>query len=81
MIQTDQKGNGVPIRFIVLGESNKALEVATKVYKSGFYISPLFFPVVAKGKAGLRMMINNVLPSQEFKRFCNTIKEVTNDIS
>ncbi|MBX9597290.1 MAG: aminotransferase class I/II-fold pyridoxal phosphate-dependent enzyme [Burkholderiales bacterium] len=80
LIKSDQNGSGVPIRFIVLGEANTALEVAREVYKQGFYVSPLFFPVVAKGRAGLRMMINNSLPQPEFQRFCNIIKEVTNDI-
>jgi 7-keto-8-aminopelargonate synthetase-like enzyme len=80
-IYTSQSGSEVPIRFVTLGESLLALEAAKTIYQKGFYVSPLFFPIVARGKAGLRMMINNRIPQEKFLEFCNVVKGVINAIS
>jgi 7-keto-8-aminopelargonate synthetase-like enzyme len=33
------------------------IEAGRQVIEAGFYVSPVFFPIVAKGTAGLRVMM------------------------
>ena len=57
LIATPQAGSAFPIRLVEIGAEDNAVEVSSRLYKRGFYSSAVFFPIVAKGKAGVRVML------------------------
>jgi 8-amino-7-oxononanoate synthase len=46
-----------PIRMVRIGNEQAALEAATAMLRRGFYVSVVFFPVVPRGGAQLRVCI------------------------
>lgn len=80
LIDTGEKGDSLPIRLIPIGEAEKAVEIAKNVFDSGFYTSPLFFPIVPRNKAGLRVMIRSDLTSEQIKLFCNRVTEAIKNV-
>lgn len=78
LIDTKQKGDSYPIRLISVPD-NKVVDVAQKMFAAGFYVSPVFFPVIAKGTAGLRAMLRVGQPDDEIRRFCNLVNNYINE--
>lgn len=72
LIATDQSGDPFPIR-LVKASHDKALAAGVALYEAGFYVSPVFFPIVAKDKAGLRVMLRAGLSDQQVDHLCQTI--------
>jgi len=72
-IPTENAGNGLPIRVIDLGSVDKAVSVAADVYKRGFYTSAVFFPIVAKNRAGLRAMGRADMTHDDIELFCGAL--------
>ena len=75
-IPTEQSGDPFTIRLVVVGEEERALEVAGEVFRRGFYTSPVFFPIVERGKAGLRVMIRADNDPADIMRFCDVLEEL-----
>ncbi|QPQ54244.1 aminotransferase class I/II-fold pyridoxal phosphate-dependent enzyme [Allosphingosinicella flava] len=75
IIPTENAGNGLPVRVIPLGEPSRAIEVSAKVFERGFYTSAVFFPIVAQGKAGLRVMGRADLDESDLENLCSAISE------
>lgn len=80
LIETDQSGNDFPIRLVKVGEENAAVEVSAKLYKRGFYSSAVFFPIVAKGAAGIRVMLRANHQPEDLHTLCDTLKEVRAEV-
>ncbi|HLP62675.1 MAG TPA: aminotransferase class I/II-fold pyridoxal phosphate-dependent enzyme [Candidatus Deferrimicrobium sp.] len=80
MIDTPQKGNKCPIRLIVLGEDDDAILGAKELFEAGFYSSAVYFPIVPKGGAGLRIMLRSNIAREDIIRFCNCLKEIVQKI-
>lgn len=74
-IPTANAGNGLPIRVIDLGEIDKAVRAAAEVYRRGFYTSAVFFPIVAKHRAGLRVMGRADMRKEDIEHFCDALRE------
>jgi 7-keto-8-aminopelargonate synthetase-like enzyme len=70
------KGNGLPIRLIQTGDEEAATEMSAQILERGFYTSAVFFPIVEKGKAGLRVMLRANNRPEDILEFCNIVREV-----
>ena len=46
-----------PILPIVIGDEKKTIEISKELYRKGFFIPPVIWPAVAKGKARLRITL------------------------
>lgn len=73
LVETEQKNSILPIRMIELGETKKAIDTASQFLKEGFYVSAVFFPTVAQGRAGLRISISANHRSEDIKKLCEKI--------
>lgn len=58
LLPTEQAGSSFPIRLVTVPDS-MVVQRAVEIYKAGYYVSPVFFPVVARGTAGLRVMMRS----------------------
>jgi 7-keto-8-aminopelargonate synthetase-like enzyme len=75
-IQTAQRGDGLHIRVVEVGEQQKAVTLSRELYQRGFYCSAVFFPIVPVGKAGIRLMLRGDLPTEQVQAFVDALKEV-----
>lgn len=80
LLPTQFADNGLPIRVVEIGEAKHALEVSQRVYERGFYTSAVFFPIVARGRAGLRIMGRADMEKEDMRVFCETVKECAADV-
>ncbi|NLS07185.1 aminotransferase class I/II-fold pyridoxal phosphate-dependent enzyme [Rhizobium sp. P32RR-XVIII] len=55
LVPTAQAGSLLPIRTVVIGDELAAIGAARLVLDAGSYVSAIFFPTVASGRAGLRI--------------------------
>lgn len=46
-----------PIRFIPVGESERAARIASELVEAGFFVNASVFPAVPRGRAGIRLML------------------------
>ncbi len=76
LLPTENMGDGIALRLIPIKDESKAVEYSKKIYDGGFYTSPLFFPVISRGKAGLRIMIRADIQRADIKRFCDLITQI-----
>jgi 7-keto-8-aminopelargonate synthetase-like enzyme len=74
-IKTEQAGTTYPIRVIPLSDET-VIEAGRGVYEAGFYVSPVFFPIVARGTAGLRVMLRAGQTADQIRRLCAVLVEV-----
>jgi 7-keto-8-aminopelargonate synthetase-like enzyme len=71
-VTTAQHGNGFPIK-LVAASSEKAIPAGLKLYEEGFYVSPVFFPIVSRDQAGLRVMVRAGIDDAQMLRLCETV--------
>lgn len=76
VIPTVNAGNGLPIRVIDLPTMDRAVEASAEIYRRGFYTSAVFFPIVARGRAGLRAMGRADIEEADIRAFCETLSDV-----
>ncbi|MBP1876656.1 7-keto-8-aminopelargonate synthetase-like enzyme [Ensifer adhaerens] len=55
LVPTAQRGSSLPIRTVEIGDELRAIAAARTLLDRGFYTSAIFFPTVARGRAGLRI--------------------------
>ena len=58
-LPTEDVGNGLPIRFVQIGDEERTIRIAEALFHSGFYVMAAFFPTVKRGKAGIRISITS----------------------
>lgn len=75
IINSNNRDTKSPIRVIPIPSAEKATQIAANIFKKGFYTSPVFFPIVPRGTAGLRVMPRADLGQTDITRFC----EILND--
>ena len=75
-LHTENAGNGLPIRVIDLPEPRAAIDAAARLYQLGYYCSAVFFPIVAKGRAGIRVMGRVDLAPEDVLRFCQHAQSI-----
>jgi 7-keto-8-aminopelargonate synthetase-like enzyme len=76
LIETAERGNRLPIRLIPLGSEERAVECSEQLLARGFYSSAVFFPIVERGKAGLRVMVRADNRPEDILAFCEAVHEV-----
>lgn len=69
-------GTESPIRVVLLKDADAAVKSARRLFDLGYYTSAVFFPIVPKDKAGLRIMPGANLSSAQMIDFCKRVKEV-----
>lgn len=74
-IKTEQTGTTYPIRVIPMSDET-VMEAGRRVYEAGFYVSPVFFPIVARGTAGLRVMLRAGQTGGQIRKLCAVLVEV-----
>lgn len=78
---TVNSGNDLPIRIIDFKTARSAIELSGAVYKRGYYTSAVFFPIVARGRAGLRVMPRADLSRQDIRSFCEYMTTLQDECS
>ncbi|XER06350.1 Putative pyridoxal phosphate-dependent acyltransferase [Sporomusa rhizae] len=76
---TSNKDNGLPIRIIELSNSNNAIEFSKRLFEEGYYSSAVFFPIVAKGRAGLRIMMRADMDTEDITGFLEAVNKIALD--
>jgi len=79
-IVTEQHGDGLPIRHVNLGDEALTVQLAEALFAEGFYTSPIFFPVIGRGKAGLRLMMRANMETTEIERFCLSLQKLRSEL-
>jgi 7-keto-8-aminopelargonate synthetase-like enzyme len=69
-------GVGSHIKFVTVGENEWAVELATKLYERGYYTSAMCFPVVPRGKAGIRLMLRGDMTTAMTEKFIDTLQDI-----
>ncbi|MGW0465748.1 8-amino-7-oxononanoate synthase family protein [Streptomyces sp. NPDC003027] len=76
LVPTALSGDGLPIRFVDIGSEDATVRLGQSLLERGYYASPIFFPVIARGKAGLRLMLRANMSTAEIEDFCRQLKEL-----
>ncbi|MBZ4422887.1 aminotransferase class I/II-fold pyridoxal phosphate-dependent enzyme [Myxococcus sp. RHSTA-1-4] len=75
-IPTRTRGEDFPIKVIEVGPEAEAVERSRRMLERGFYTSAVFFPIVPKGRAGLRIMLRANLAQADLQRLCDALRDV-----
>lgn len=75
-IKTPQRGNGLNIKVVEVGEQDRAVHLSKELFRRGYYCSAVFFPIVPKGKAGIRIMLRGDLSTELVQKFVEDLKSV-----
>lgn len=71
----DVRGAGGHIKFVVTGDNDRAVRLATRLYQRGYYCSAMFFPIVAKGQAGVRLMLRGDMTGAMTEEFASVLAD------
>ena len=74
-IVTEQRGSSFPIKVVSVSNERVA-QCAKALYAEGFYVPPVFFPIVSRESAGLRVMIHANNTEAEILKLCATINQL-----
>ncbi|WP_395292675.1 aminotransferase class I/II-fold pyridoxal phosphate-dependent enzyme [Kitasatospora hibisci] len=72
----DLRGTGSHIKFVVTGDNDRAVRLSNELYERGYYCSAMFFPIVARGQSGVRMMLRGDMPTELTERFAADLLDV-----
>ncbi|WP_420713673.1 aminotransferase class I/II-fold pyridoxal phosphate-dependent enzyme [Pseudomonas sp. RtIB026] len=75
LLPTPHAGSTSPIRLIPLGEAEDAIAASTFLANNGFLTSAVFFPVVPKNAAALRITLRADMQPGEIESFCRSVAE------
>ena len=75
-VHTAQAGSTYPIRLVPVDDAT-VVDAGRRVFDRGFYVSPVFFPIVARGTAGLRVMMRAGHTDDQIEALCAVLTEVT----
>ncbi|HEX4552284.1 aminotransferase class I/II-fold pyridoxal phosphate-dependent enzyme [Pseudomonas sp.] len=76
LISTDQCHSAMAIRLISCGQAERANRIAGALSELGFFTSAVFFPVVAQGKAAIRITLRADMESALIRNFCEVVTEL-----
>jgi 7-keto-8-aminopelargonate synthetase-like enzyme len=68
-----------PIRVVRLATPSVAVHSAKLLMDAGYYTSAVFFPVVPKNSAGIRIMPRADITTDQMHDFCKLLKEICAD--
>ncbi|MCP3099462.1 aminotransferase class I/II-fold pyridoxal phosphate-dependent enzyme [Myxococcus sp. K15C18031901] len=75
-VSTRTVGEDFPIKVIDVGPESMAVERSRQLMERGFYASAVFFPIVPKGRAGLRIILRSNLGREDLRRLCDALVEL-----
>lgn len=75
LFPTSFAGNGLTIRVLRVGDANVAIRCSAELFRRGYYSSAVFFPIVARGEAGIRIMIRADLEPEQISEFTGLVKD------
>ncbi|MBU8898664.1 aminotransferase class I/II-fold pyridoxal phosphate-dependent enzyme [Corallococcus sp. M34] len=75
-VEAPNRGSLSQIRVVEVGAEEQAVERSRHMLDKGFYTSAVFFPIVARGRAGLRVMLRANLSDDDMNRLCNAVRAV-----
>lgn len=75
-VATAQRGDGLHIKVVEVGEQDRAVALSRELYRRGFYCSAVFFPIVPIGKAGIRLMLRGDLPTAQVQAFIDHLLDI-----
>ena len=64
-----------PIRMVEVGEADRAIALGQLLLDQGFFVSVAFFPVVARGRAQLRVCITQGHTREQIEALCAAITQ------
>jgi 7-keto-8-aminopelargonate synthetase-like enzyme len=76
LVPTAQRGDGFPLKVIRIGDEEKSVAASAAILERGFYTSAVFFPIVRKGEAGLRVMLRADLTADDIRAFAGALTDV-----
>ncbi|MFG3250942.1 aminotransferase class I/II-fold pyridoxal phosphate-dependent enzyme [Streptomyces sp. NPDC048187] len=74
LVHTDQSNGTFPIRLVPMSDTT-VIEAGRRIIEAGFYVSPVFFPIVARGTAGLRVMMRAGQSRQQIRDLAKVLVE------
>ncbi|GAB2668442.1 aminotransferase class I/II-fold pyridoxal phosphate-dependent enzyme [Nocardia goodfellowii] len=81
MAGREVRGAGSHIKFVTVGDNDRAVRLSTELYRRGYYCSAMFFPIVARGQAGLRMMLRGDMTAALTEDFVTVLTDVLDEFS
>lgn len=81
LVETEQSRDGLPIRFVEIGSEDATVQLAQSLLRHGFYASPIFFPIIGRGRAGLRLMLRANMTRSEIETFAGLLKELRDELA
>jgi 7-keto-8-aminopelargonate synthetase-like enzyme len=79
LVLTEQRADGFPLKVIHVGEADAAVQASAEMLERGFYTSAVFFPIVRRGHAALRIMIRADNTPEDIRAFAAAVHEVVGD--
>ncbi|HEY0780886.1 MAG TPA: 7-keto-8-aminopelargonate synthetase, partial [Thermoanaerobaculia bacterium] len=76
LVETPQRYNGLNIKLVTASSETQAAHYSGEIYKRGFYTSAVFFPLLERGKAGLRVMLRADNQPEDIRRFSQVVRDV-----
>lgn len=76
----DVRGTGGHIKFVLTRDNDRAVRLATQLYERGYYCSAMFFPIVAKDQAGVRLMLRGDMTSAMTEEFSSALEDAWNEL-
>lgn len=75
----DVRGTGSHIKFVTLGDNDRAVRLSTELYRRGYYCSAMFFPIVARSHAGVRLMLRGDMTSAMTEEFSAVLQDTLDE--
>lgn len=79
MKDREVRGTGSHIKFVTVGDNERAVRLSTELYRRGYYCSAMFFPVVPRGQAGIRLMLRGDMTASMTEEFVTVLGDVLDD--
>lgn len=74
-----QRPAPTPIRFIEIGDEGQLMDIACELKRAGYFVNAATFPAVARGRAGLRIMLNANQTSEDVSGLVHEIARLVCD--
>lgn len=77
--RTAIRGEGSHIKFVITGDNERAVRLSNELYRAGYYCSAMFFPIVSKGQAGVRMMLRGDMSTAMTEEFVTVLERLLDE--
>ncbi|WP_430252412.1 aminotransferase class I/II-fold pyridoxal phosphate-dependent enzyme [Neorhizobium sp. DAR64860/K0K1] len=74
MVPTELTGSLLPIRSIHVGDASLTIALSRLILENGFYCAASYFPITARGREGLRVMLRADHRPEDLVRFCTLLR-------